>query len=96
MSASGRFETDVLLSFSDPDDAAAMPGEAGWVIGFRTALSACAQQILGRPRLTPTGQKSRTRPDRTVRSVSSTPAGGCESCCRPTERRTSSPPHDIA
>jgi hypothetical protein len=49
MSASGRFETDVFLSFADPDDASVMPGEAGWVTGFRTALGAFAQQILGRP-----------------------------------------------
>ncbi len=49
MSTSGRFDTDVFLSFAGPDDASVLPGEAGWVTGFRTALGAFAQQILGRP-----------------------------------------------
>ena len=49
MSTTGRFDTDVFLSFAGPDDASVMPGEAGWVTGFRTALGAFAQQILGRP-----------------------------------------------
>jgi hypothetical protein len=49
MSASGRFETDVFLSFADLDDESVMPGEAGWVTGFRAVLGAFAQQILGRP-----------------------------------------------
>lgn len=49
MSTTGRFDTDVFLSFAGPDDASVMPGEPGWVTGFRTALGAFAQQILGRP-----------------------------------------------
>ena len=49
MSPPGRFDSDVFLCFAEGDDVSVMPGEPGWIAGFRTALAAFAQQILGRP-----------------------------------------------